>query len=104
MKILFDQGTPLPLKRFLQEHEVRSAFELGWSELSNGDLLKAAIGESFDVLITTDKNIVHQQNLGGLNLAVLVLSTAQWPALQHQIDRVVEGLSDIRAGSITIIK
>jgi hypothetical protein len=42
MKILFDQGTPVPLRNFLREHEVKTAFELGWSTLKNGDLLNAA--------------------------------------------------------------
>lgn len=42
MKILFDQGTPAPLRRHLPGHEVTTAHEEGWSVLSNGDLLKAA--------------------------------------------------------------
>ncbi|MEM1370507.1 MAG: hypothetical protein AAGG02_21430 [Cyanobacteria bacterium P01_H01_bin.15] len=40
MKILFDQGTPVPLRRFLSEHRVDTAYEQGWSEFSNGNLLK----------------------------------------------------------------
>ena len=42
MKILFDQGTPAPLREFLPKHEVLTAFELGWSTLKNGELLAAA--------------------------------------------------------------
>lgn len=42
MKILFDQGTPAPLRRHLPGHEITTAYEEGWSGLSNGDLLKAA--------------------------------------------------------------
>jgi hypothetical protein len=50
MRILFDQGTPVPLRRHLPDHHhVQTAFELGWSQLTNGDLLAAAEAK-FDVL------------------------------------------------------
>ena len=56
MRILFDQGTPVPLKNHLSAHRVETAFELGWSRLTNGELLASAEGR-FDVLITTDRNL-----------------------------------------------
>ena len=62
MRVLFDQGTPVPLRGFLIGHEVVTAFEVGWSEISNGDLLEKADKE-FEVLVTTDKQLQYQQNL-----------------------------------------
>ena len=56
MKILFDHGTPAPLRRLLAGHEVATAYEMGWAKLSNGDLLATA-GKSFDAFITTDQNL-----------------------------------------------
>jgi hypothetical protein len=64
MRILFDQGTPAPLRRALKNHSVSTAYEMGWAELSNGTLLRSAESE-FDVLITTDRNIRYQQSLAG---------------------------------------
>lgn len=64
MRILFDQGTPAPLRHALKEHAVTAAYELGWSELDNGELLAAAEAE-FDVLVTTDQNLRYQQRLAG---------------------------------------
>jgi hypothetical protein len=64
MRILFDQGTPAPLRRALKNHSVSTAHEMGWAELSNGALLRSAESE-FDVLITTDRNIRYQQSLAG---------------------------------------
>ncbi|MBV5333386.1 hypothetical protein JZU54_07635, partial [bacterium] len=55
MKILFDQGTPVPLRRFLASHEVVTAFDRGWGELQNGDLLRAAEADGFAAIITTDQ-------------------------------------------------
>jgi hypothetical protein len=74
MRILFDHGTPAPLRRALTAHSVSTAYEMGWTELDNGALLQAAEAE-FDVLITTDQNLRYQQNLSGRRLAILVLPT-----------------------------
>ena len=42
MRILFDQGTPVPLRRFLTDHDVATAYEQGWSSVTNGDLIRLA--------------------------------------------------------------
>ncbi len=52
MRILFDQGTPVPLRELLGSHQVETAFERGWSTLTNGELLAAAEQEGFDVFLT----------------------------------------------------
>lgn len=72
MRILFDQGTPVPLRRFFPDHQVSTAYAEGWSNFQNGDLLAAAEGR-FDLFITTDKNLRYQQDLRGRTLAILVL-------------------------------
>jgi hypothetical protein len=79
MRILFDQGTPVPLRAHLAGHVVQTVFELGWSNLANGALLTAA-EKPFDLLITTDQQLRYQQNLGGRTLGILVLMTTSWPA------------------------
>lgn len=68
MRILLDQNTPAPLRYALQGHQVETAYEKGWAELLNGDLIEAAEADGFDVLITTDawwdippvKSLSHQ--------------------------------------------
>ena len=75
MRVLFDQGTPVPLRNYLGEHEVATAAEMGWSRLSNGELLNAA-EKQFDLLITTDQALHTQQNLSRRRLAVLILRFA----------------------------
>ena len=84
MKILFDQGTPVPLRDHLTEYTVQTAFELGWSNLENGALLAAA-EDSFDLLITTDQQLRYQQNLAGRKLSVLVLMTTSWPRMKEHL-------------------
>ena|SRR2546426_8884022 len=99
MKILFDQGTPVPLRRELSHHEVATLHEKGWSELSNGELLKAAEGE-FDALMTTDQNLRHQQNVAAFRLAVVVLSTTSWPRISRHIDAVHDALGKVQPGAV----
>ena len=78
-------------------HSVQTAFELGWSRLTNGDLLAAA-EKQFDVLITTDQNLRYQQSLAGRQLAVLVLPTTSWPRLQNRIDEIIKALASLNTG------
>ena len=85
MKILFDQGTPVPLRRQLLEHTVTTAYEQDWSNLHNGQLLEVAQQAGYDLLITTDQNLRYQQNLAGRQLAIIVLRSTSWPRIQKRI-------------------
>lgn len=99
MILLFDQGTPLPLLMHLPDHTVVSAFEKGWSELENDELLAAAEAEGFDALITTDQNLRYQQNLTGRRIAVVVLLTTNWPRIERNISFVLDAISNVSAGT-----
>lgn len=63
MLVLLDQATPVPIRNFLREHDVETAFERGWDTLKNGDLLKAAEDAGFDVFVTPDKNMRYNRTL-----------------------------------------
>ena len=97
MKIVFDQGTPVPLRHALTGHTVSTAFELGWDALGNGELLRRAVNE-FDILITTDQNLRYQQDLSRFQLAVLVLPTTSWPKIQKHVAQVIAAVEDARPG------
>ena len=99
MRVLFDQGTPVPLRQSLTHHEVTTAFELGWSTLKNGELLEAAERADFAVLVTTDLNLRYQQNLVSRRIAVVVLSTPSWPRVQKAIEEVVKAVDAASPGS-----
>jgi hypothetical protein len=99
MRILFDQGTPVPLRALLSGHTVSTAYEMGWSELANGDLLAAAEAD-FDALITTDQNLRYQQNLTGRRLAILVLPTTSWPKIRSNEVQVIASIDALRPGEI----
>jgi len=98
MKILFDQGTPAPLRHTLTGHSVATAFEQGWSNLQNGDLIRVAEADGFEALITTDQNLKYQQNLRGRKLAILVLPTTSWPKIQKQVEKVSAAVNSLKPG------
>jgi hypothetical protein len=97
VRILFDQGTLVPLRNALVGHDVRTAFEMGWSELQNGDLLQAAESQ-FGSFITTDRNLLYQQNLAGRSLAILVLPFASWPRLRCHTDAIAAAVNALEPG------
>jgi predicted nuclease of predicted toxin-antitoxin system len=99
VRVLFDQGTPEPLRHSLTHHEVVTAFERGWSKLKNGELLDAAEKDNFSVLVTTDSNLKHQQNLQGRRIAIVVLATPSRPRLQRVVPSIARAIEQAAAGS-----
>jgi hypothetical protein len=104
MLVLFDQGTPVPIRPFLKEHTVQTTAERGWDTLENGELLKAAEAAGFDVLVTPDKNMPYQQNLTVRTIALVVLGNPRWPVLRLHIERVVAAVNAATPGSYTEVE
>ena len=104
MHVLFDQGTPVPIRRFLQSHRIRTSREQGWSKLANGDLLNAAEDAGFDVLLTTDQNIRYQQNLVGRKIAIVVLSKARWRLIKPVVAQIVTAVDAAQPGTLTLVE
>ncbi|NJL47436.1 MAG: hypothetical protein HC929_08005 [Leptolyngbyaceae cyanobacterium SM2_5_2] len=98
MKVLFDQGTPVPLRRYLPGHTIDTAYEKGWSELTNGDLLTTAEQEGYELLITTDRNLRYQQNLADRHIAIVVLLSTSWPRIRPHTDRIQALVEAIHPG------
>ena len=60
----------------------------------------AAEAEGFAAIVTTDKNIRHQQDVASLRLGVLVLPTTAWSRIRHNAARVAEALDRLRPGTV----
>jgi hypothetical protein len=96
MRILLDHNTPAPLRYALRGHQVETAYERGWAELQNGELIAETESAGFDLLITTDQGIRYQQNWADRSLALLVLSTNDWTWLRRFKERILEAVDSIR--------
>lgn len=99
MRILFDHGVPVPLRRALTGHSVSTAYELGWTEFDNSVLQGRR--PDFDALVTTDKNLRYEQDLTGRRMAILVLPTTSWSRIQAHEARVVAAINALRPGDFT---
>jgi hypothetical protein len=104
MLILFDHVTPKGIARALVGHTVTKAKDRGWDTLSNGDLLDAAETAGFDVFVTADKNMRYQQNLADRRLALVVLSTPQWPVVKLHLEKIAAAVNAATPGSYTEVK
>ncbi len=63
MKILLDECVTKHLKPYLASHEVSTVKEMNWSGIKNGKLMTLCVENNFDILLTIDKNLQHQQNV-----------------------------------------
>jgi len=105
MKLLLDECVPRRLKRDFVNHEIFTIEEAGFKGLKNGNLISAASG-IFDVLITVDKNIEHQQNKVNLPIAIIILSAKsnRYESLSPLISKALGILQTIKIGEIIKIE
>ena len=100
MRILLDHNVPRQLRGQLTGHNVDMADERGWAALSNGLLLDQAEESGYEIMITADKSIPHQQNLGRRNLALIVLGANRWLLIQPKVEDVRNALEGIQPGEV----
>ena len=102
MNILLDECTPRIVKKRLPHFAIRTVQEMGWAGIKNGALLKLAEAE-FEVFITTDKNLRHQQNLAKRKLAFILLPTNQVPIVAALVPEIEAALNKIQVGDFVEI-
>ena len=100
MRILFDHDVPRPLRGHLPGHEVDTARQRGWEELSNGDLLNVAEREGYEVFISADQKIPYQQNIGRRPFGVVILLSNNWQQVRENTTAVQSALQGIQPGEL----
>jgi len=104
MRILFDHSAPRPLIGFLKDHEVTTAKRAGWEQLADGDLLDAAERNGFDVLLTSDRRIIFQQNFEGRKIALIVLGNPNWNVVKRYVRRIATAVNAAKPGTYTEVE
>ena len=101
MRLLLDECVPKRLGRRLGPHEVQTVQKAGWSGLKNGELLAKA-AESFDVFLTVDQGIRHQQNLSGVEICVVALVGASNDIrdLEPLVPKLLDALKRAKPGML----
>ncbi len=100
MRILFDNGSPRPLRHRLFGHQVETARERGWGTLANGVLLSQAEEAGFEVLLTTDQGIRYQQNMANRQIAVVVLMNTAWPRISRRAEAIRNAIEGMQPGEV----
>ena len=94
MRIILDECVPSIVKRGLPARSIVTVQEMGWAGIKNGELLKL-VSADFDVFITSDKNLRHQQNLAAFDVAVILLPSNQVPIVTSLLTKIDETLTKI---------
>lgn len=105
MRILLDECVDPRVKTLLSGHEVRTVHEMGWDRLLDGALLEACQG-NFEILLTIDRGLQHQQNLQRFGVGVIVVRVPKnqlryYRELQGQL---IEALEQVRGGQAIEVK
>jgi hypothetical protein len=99
VKVLLDENLDHRLRGMLGDHEVATVRYLGWMGLRNGELLRAAEENGFQVFVTGDQTLTFEQNLEGRQLAIIVLSSIELPLLTKHLPSIVAAIDGARPGS-----
>jgi len=104
VKVLVDEYVDWRLSREILGHEVKTARQMGWSTIKNGELIVLAAKE-FDVFVTVDRNLSFQQNLPDFVLAVIVLcaTSNRLSDLRRLIPGLLASISTAEAGTVTYV-
>lgn len=102
-RVLCDESVPRDVAAAIGGHTVTTVQALGWAGATNGALLRAAREAGFEVLVTVDRNMEHQQNIpaSGLALVVLRARSTRIPDLLPVVPALAEVLPRVQAGTVT---
>ena len=95
MRILLDHGVPLPLRKKLTGHQISTAHEMGWNEVSNGELISKA-ENAFDIFVSTDQNLKYQQNLKNRKISIVILTTTSWRKIEANAAGIQKALDSLK--------
>jgi hypothetical protein len=106
VRVLIDHNLPHKLRASLGtlgEHDIVTASYMGWSDLKNGELLRAAEENGIDVFVMGDQSLVYEQNLTGHRPAILALSTNNWPIVKNHVPQILAAIDSALAGSFQTV-
>jgi len=104
VKVFVDECVDWRLARDIEGHEVKTARQMGWSTVKNGELLALAAKE-FDVFVTVDRNLSFQQNLPTFSIAVIVLraSTNRLADLKPLVPQLLACIAGAEKGAVEYV-
>jgi predicted nuclease of predicted toxin-antitoxin system len=104
VRILLDECVDWRLAREIAGHDVKTARQMGWTTIKNGELLTLA-AEDFDVFVTVDRNLAFQQNLATFSIAVIVLRARanRLADLKPLVANLLGAIESAHSGTVEVI-
>jgi len=102
-RILLDENVPEGVRGQLPGFSVVTVPEMGWAGLTNGELLATAEQAGFDLMVTGDKNLAHQQNLAKRRIAIVALGTTHWATIRANPQPVQDAVQAAMPGSYAVV-
>jgi hypothetical protein len=104
VRILLDECVDWRLSRAIAGHDVRTAQQMGWAAIKNGELLALA-SRHFDAFVTVDRNLSFQQNVQALPIAVIVLhaKTNRLVDLLPLVPSLLTAIGSAKPGVVTTV-
>jgi hypothetical protein len=101
---LLDECVDRRLARHIPGHDVKTARQMGWTTIKNGELLALA-SQAFDVFVTVDRNLSFQQDLGRTPMAVVVLATRSNRLADPlpQVPDLLASIASAKPGAATVV-
>jgi predicted nuclease of predicted toxin-antitoxin system len=103
VRVLLDENLPHRLRQHLVGHTVETVDFNGWSGYKNGDLLRMAEGNAFEVLVTGDRNLIYQQSMTGRRLAIVILSAQDFEILKPNLQKIQAAVDGATPGSFQTV-
>jgi hypothetical protein len=107
VRVLLDHNLPHKLRTNLGtpgKHEFVTASYMRWGDLKNGELLRAAEESGIEVFVTGDRSLVYEQNLTGRRLAIVALSTNNWPIVKNHLPQILAAIDSAVPGSFQAVE
>jgi hypothetical protein len=104
VRVLLDENLDHALRKLLGPHDVATVTYMGWAGLKNGELLRAAENDGFDVFLTGDQTLAQEQNLAERRLAVVALSAIQLPIIRENLMKIISAIGTAAPGSFQIVE
>jgi predicted nuclease of predicted toxin-antitoxin system len=104
MRVLLDENLPHRLRHAFPSHEVMTVAYMGWAGVKNGELLKLAEANGFDVFLTADGNLSYQQNLRDRSIAVVCLTALDWEILRPHLGEIAAAVNRTKPGSFEVVE
>ena len=104
MKVLLDDMLPAAVAGLLPDHAVTTVKAAGYTGLLNGELMRGAVADGYDVLVTADRNLPSQQNVPASGISVILVRGSRMADIEPQTARIRAAVAGVKPGTVTRVE